>query len=87
MRDPDRIGKVLAALGAYWRQPLNQDMRLGQIVGNFARDLDPYFLEDDVLLERLQAHLRPGTEPSPTSAARRAAEVAQDKVHQGVAQG
>jgi hypothetical protein len=39
-------------LGAYWTA--NPDLRLGQIVGNFSPRVDPYFLEDNVLLERLK---------------------------------
>lgn len=52
MRDPGRIPEVMQELGAYWTA--NPDLRLGQIVGNFSPRVDPYFLEDNVLLERLK---------------------------------
>lgn len=48
MRDPKRIGTVLAALGSYWhRYP---DLRLGQILGNFEVG---YNTEDTVLVDEL----------------------------------
>lgn len=36
MRDPRRIDDVLEALGRYWRA--RPDLRLCQIIGNFAND-------------------------------------------------
>lgn len=53
MRDPKRIGRVLSALEHYWRR--YPDLRLGQIVGNFSGDIDPYYFEDDRLAEALEA--------------------------------
>jgi hypothetical protein len=57
MRDPARIPKLLSLLGAYWQKSGNQDLRLGQILGNFHSSKDVYFLEDDVLIEILQREL------------------------------
>ena len=39
MRDPARIDDVLAALSAYWKA--HPDLRLCQIIGNFANDRLP----------------------------------------------
>jgi uncharacterized protein YihD (DUF1040 family) len=60
MRDPGRIDEILQLLREYWqRQP---DLRLGQIVTNIShgygantdqRPLDPYFIEDVIMKERL----------------------------------
>lgn len=55
MRDPARIPKVLALLEQYWnRYP---DLRLAQIVGNFSPFRDSYHLEDDALIDALEAAL------------------------------
>lgn len=43
---------MLSALECYWRR--YPDLRLGQIVGNFAAG-DPYFYEDDPLIADLEA--------------------------------
>ena len=58
MRDPKRIEKVLGILRLYWEA--NPDLRLGQIVGNVARDvgLGPYYMEDDILVQVLQDALK-----------------------------
>jgi uncharacterized protein YihD (DUF1040 family) len=54
-RDPGRIGPLLAALRAYWKS--HPDLRLGQILYNVACEtgVDPFYLEDDVVLRRLGA--------------------------------
>lgn len=59
MRDPKRIDEVLGALREYW--VAHPDMRLGQILVNligtkFAVDI--FYVEDDVLLERLKEENR-----------------------------
>lgn len=56
MRDVARIARVLALVGAYWRA--HPDLRLAQLVGNFAVGCDPYYLEDDALELRLRRALR-----------------------------
>ena len=49
MRDPERIGPVLAELGEYWvRHP---DLRLGQIMGNLGIG---YYTEEFELLLSLR---------------------------------
>jgi len=58
MRDPRRIQAVLNTLEHYWRR--YPDLRLGQIVGNLAQGVDPYYIEDDELLKRLDAALTEG---------------------------
>lgn len=51
MRDPNRMSPLLQELAVYWmRYP---DLRLGQLVSNFATG-DVFYMEDDVLLGRLQ---------------------------------
>ena len=48
MRDPNRIDKVLAALGDVWKQ--YPDLRLGQLLTNVYQDPTIYFIEDDQLV-------------------------------------
>lgn len=54
MRDPARIDKLLKLFEEYWRK--HPDYRFCQIVGNFFRG-DPYFVEDDLFIERLEKYL------------------------------
>lgn len=51
-RDPKRIDKVLKELSIYWKK--NTDLRLAQIIGNFAPMKDPYHYEDTELLNELR---------------------------------
>ena len=51
MRDPKRIDTMLQVLEYYWKQ--NPDMRLGQLIGNIARDPELYYMEDDKLMRRI----------------------------------
>ncbi len=57
MRDPKRIKPIIKKLEAYWEK--NPDLRLGQIIANCVRaydgrlNCDPFYLEDDELLEGL----------------------------------
>ena len=53
MRDPKRIDEMLEELGKLWK--LRPDMRLGQILSAYLRlgEFDPFYLEDDFLLERI----------------------------------
>lgn len=60
MRDPDRIPMILAAIERRWAE--EPDTRLGQLLWNLYRDLDPeagpsplFNLEDGKLLELLGA--------------------------------
>lgn len=52
MRNPDRIPEILRVIGEVWAR--NPDLRLGQLMVNVAGKTDPFYLEDDVLLERLK---------------------------------
>lgn len=57
MRNQERIQEILFELENYWTTPGNDDMRLGQIIGNFLPEEygnDPYFFEDQELLEFLR---------------------------------
>lgn len=59
MRDPARIPRVLALLDEYWhRYP---DLRLAQIIGNFAPFSDTYHYEDDALIAALEEALASGS--------------------------
>lgn len=57
MRNPDRIQEVLKELEEFWKQV--PDWRLGQVISNFSYELmgnnDPFYMEDDKLLELLQS--------------------------------
>jgi hypothetical protein len=66
MRDPARIPDVLARLQPLWERV--PDYRLAQVIQ--LAGTDPYYLEDDALLERIEAqlsaseqHKAPGQQP------------------------
>lgn len=56
MRDPKRIDPMLELIGSIWKK--NPDLRLGQLLVNAltyrGSILDPFFIEDDDLTERLR---------------------------------
>lgn len=56
MRNPDRIPKMLKELETFWKQV--PDLRLGQIISNLSyesmKNNDPFYMEDDNLLELLK---------------------------------
>lgn len=60
MRNPQRIDIVLNELEEYWKK--HPDLRLGQIIANCVRaydgrvNCDPFFIEDDIMLEILKKH-------------------------------
>lgn len=56
MRDPDRILRILNLIQQIWlRCP---DMRLGQLLSNFAQfNTDPYYYEDDRTEQKLKEAL------------------------------
>jgi uncharacterized protein YihD (DUF1040 family) len=66
MRDPARIDRVLEALSAYWHA--NPDLRLCQIIGNFANSSGSYDkpevstriynTEDEQVLTYLQSRMK-----------------------------
>lgn len=55
MKDPKRINKIIDILKSYWNS--HPDLRLGQILSNIASScgegIDTFYLEDDVLKEKL----------------------------------
>jgi uncharacterized protein YihD (DUF1040 family) len=55
MRDPARIDRLLDALRRYWMQ--HPDLRLGQIVCNASGEVDPFYLEDEVLIDVLEGEV------------------------------
>lgn len=56
MRDPKRIPEMLKELEDFWKQV--PDWRLGQVISNFSYEMtgnnDPFYMEDDDLLELLK---------------------------------
>lgn len=56
MRDPKRIQELTDVLKAIWYQV--PDLRLGQLIINCTHDLetDLFYIEDDVLLEKLKEY-------------------------------
>jgi uncharacterized protein YihD (DUF1040 family) len=55
-RKAERIPKVLALIKEYWTK--YPDARLAQIICNLSSNSsDPYYLEDDKLMERLEERL------------------------------
>lgn len=55
MKSPERIDRILSVLCEVWEE--NPDLRLGQLVVNAARIVDPkaevFSIEDEVLLRGL----------------------------------
>lgn len=58
MRNPERIPEVIKELEEFWKR--NPDWRLGQVMSNLSYELmannDPFYLEDDKLLELLKVY-------------------------------
>ena len=54
MRDIKRIEPLLETLRKIWLQ--HPDYRLTQLLGNVYGPIDPYYIEDDVLMERLKEY-------------------------------
>ena len=53
-RNPARIDPTLEKIGEIWKK--SPQLRLGQLLGNCIRTaIQFYYMEDDVLLERLEA--------------------------------
>jgi len=52
MKDPDRIDEILKLISKIWHKHPN--LRLCQIIGNLFIDKDLYYIEDDVLQDRLE---------------------------------
>lgn len=53
-RNPDRIPLMLAKIKELWEKA--PQLRLGQLLGNcVSKEIQLYYMEDDVLLEKLEA--------------------------------
>ena len=52
MRDPKRIKKVLETIERVWSKV--PDWRLSQLIVNLNGGNDPFYVEDDVLIEQLE---------------------------------
>lgn len=55
-RDPNRIGPTLQLVRLYWQ--LHPDLRLGQLITQMGDQLDPFYLEDDRLQQKLREALK-----------------------------
>jgi len=52
-RDPKRIPEVLNLIKMFWELPENTDLRLGQLIIFLNNGEDPFNLEDDDLVKKL----------------------------------
>ena len=52
MRDPKRIRPTLDAIEKVWNK--YPDWRLGQLIVNANGNRDPFYLEDDLLINKLR---------------------------------
>ena len=57
-RDPKRIPEVLKKLQKVWRK--YPELRLCQLIVALTKKSDPYYVEDDWLLTRLEQILKEG---------------------------
>jgi uncharacterized protein YihD (DUF1040 family) len=55
MRDPKRIDKVLNIIRMFWKQ--EPDLRLMQLLMNALGPGDPFHVEDDVLVKKLDEYM------------------------------
>jgi uncharacterized protein YihD (DUF1040 family) len=55
MRSPQRIPKTLKKLEKIWKR--NPELRFMQLIANIFKD-DPYYVEDDVLIARLEEYYK-----------------------------
>ena len=63
MRDTERIAPLLGDLHILWRR--YPDLRLGQLVAALTpRNLDPFYVEDDAIHDRVKEVLENGFVPS-----------------------
>jgi uncharacterized protein YihD (DUF1040 family) len=52
----ERIDPLVDLLREYWKA--HPDLRLGQILSNVDRQIDPFYVEDDVLFEWLKREVK-----------------------------
>lgn len=66
MRDPERIGGVLAEVERVWRHL--PDWRFAQLIVNFISwyGRDPFYLEDDTFVQKLNQFLAEQDHPDKT---------------------
>jgi uncharacterized protein YihD (DUF1040 family) len=55
MRNKERIDEILGLLSNYWKQ--YPDLRFGQIAVIISNQNDPFYVEDDVIIKRLQEEI------------------------------
>lgn len=54
MRNPKRINRISKLIGKIWRK--NPNLRLGQLILNcFGKNEEVYYVEDDVIEDRLKS--------------------------------
>ena len=56
MRDPKRIWPTLNKIAEIWQ--MHPDLRLGQLLIGITQKSDLFYLEDDELMENLEAYLK-----------------------------
>ena len=56
MRDKNRIFLILFRLAAIWYK--YSDLRLGQLILNVINDPPLYYIEDDMLMDRMEEHYK-----------------------------
>jgi len=60
-RDRRRIARICQKLQRVWRYKETNNQRLGQLIGNISTSMgvaDPYYFEDDVLEDYLDARIK-----------------------------
>lgn len=62
MRDPNRIHNFLYEIGELWKDNC-PDWRFGQLMVNFITTYgDPFYMEEDKLLEKMKEFFKPLSE-------------------------
>ena len=54
MRNPQRIQPTLKLIEKIWNQV--PDLRLGQLIVNVTKQNDPFYVEDETLIEQLKEY-------------------------------
>jgi len=60
-RDRRRIARICQKLQKVWRYKETNNQRLGQLIGNISQSMgvgDPYYFEDDILEDYLDARIK-----------------------------
>lgn len=60
MRDPNRIDEFCEVLAKAWHKV--PDWRFGQLVVNLPYPMDPFFIEDDKMLDLIREYFDLGTD-------------------------